>query len=190
MKQRTWQESLQVLQAGNQRFLKREHGELQHHIRPLHEFEKGQNPYAVVLCCSDARVSADILFDQYIGDLFVIQNAGNVCDDAVLGSIQYAIKYLKTPLVVVLGHSLCGAVTAAHTDKTEKGPLRKIVKKIDEHVIEDGDIEDSTINHAKATAATIRQSLEKLNLLHQEDGFELAVLAAYYDICKGTLCWT
>lgn len=73
----------------------------------------GQQPFAVVLGCSDSRVPVEELFDQGIGDLFVIRNAGNIVDDVVLGSIEYAAQHLGVPLVLVLGHTSCGAVTAA-----------------------------------------------------------------------------
>jgi carbonic anhydrase len=75
----------------------------------------GQKPHAVVLTCSDSRVPPEILFDQGLGEIFVIRVAGNVADPMVLGSIEYAVEHLGTPLVLVLGHERCGAVTAAAT---------------------------------------------------------------------------
>lgn len=74
---------------------------------------RGQHPVAVVLGCSDSRVPPELIFDQGIGDLFVLRTAGHVVDDAVLGSMEYAVAHLKVPLVMVLGHSDCGAVKAA-----------------------------------------------------------------------------
>jgi carbonic anhydrase len=73
----------------------------------------GQNPFALVLGCSDSRLPAEILFDQGVGDLFVVRTAGHVLDTAVLGSIEYAVAMLEIPLIVVLGHDGCGAVAAA-----------------------------------------------------------------------------
>ena len=114
----TWQESLAVLKNGNKRFIQNKmHDILQHDLKLLSET---QNPHTVILCCSDSRVSPDIIFDQSLGNLFVIQNAGNVSDTSVLGSIQYAIQHLKTPLIIVLGHTCCGAVTASHQNKKIK----------------------------------------------------------------------
>lgn len=73
----------------------------------------GQSPGVAVLCCSDSRVAPELLFDEGLGQLFVVRLAGNVVDDAVLGSLQYAIQHLAVRMILVLGHSACGAVTAA-----------------------------------------------------------------------------
>ena len=73
----------------------------------------GQQPFAIILSCADSRVPPEIIFDQGLGDLFVIRVAGNVLDDVILGTIEYAVEHLHTPLVMVLGHDKCGAVTAA-----------------------------------------------------------------------------
>lgn len=105
-------EVLDRLKAGNQRFID---GNLEH--RTLDEFARikmsaTQNPCAIILGCSDARVPAEMIFDQGIGDLFVIRVAGNVVAPSQVGSIEYAVKQFGTPLVVVLGHADCGAVTA------------------------------------------------------------------------------
>ncbi len=72
----------------------------------------GQHPFAVILCCSDSRVPPEIVFDQGLGELFVVRTAGNVVDDVVLGSIEYGAEHLGIPLIVVLGHEKCGAVKA------------------------------------------------------------------------------
>lgn len=71
----------------------------------------GQHPFAAVLSCADSRVPPEIVFDQGLGDLFVVRVAGNITDDVVLGSLEYAVEHLHVPLVVVLGHYKCGAVT-------------------------------------------------------------------------------
>jgi carbonic anhydrase len=84
------------------------------------EVANGQKPFAAILGCSDSRVPPEILFDQGLGDLFVIRVAGNVVDDAVQGSIEYAVEELAVPLVMVLGQGRCGAVKAA-VDVVEKG---------------------------------------------------------------------
>jgi hypothetical protein len=77
------------------------------------ETAKGQHPFAIILTCADSRLSPEILFDEGIGDLFVVRNAGNLLDDHVLGSIEYAVEHLHATLIVVLGHTKCGAVSAA-----------------------------------------------------------------------------
>src|SRR5512139_387673 len=75
--------------------------------------DAGQQPYAIILSCADSRVPPEIIFDQGLGDVFVIRVAGNVLDDVILGTIEYAVEHMHTPLVMVLGHDKCGAVTAA-----------------------------------------------------------------------------
>lgn len=73
----------------------------------------GQSPYAIILCCSDSRVPPEIIFDQGLGEIFVVRVAGNVPDPIILGSVEYAADHLGSPLIMVLGHGQCGAVTAA-----------------------------------------------------------------------------
>jgi carbonic anhydrase len=90
----------------------------------------GQHPFAVVLCCSDSRVPPEILFNKRLGDLFVIRNAGNIVDDVVLGSIEYAVEHLGTQLVVILGHGSCGAVTATVNNASAQGHLGSILSRI------------------------------------------------------------
>lgn len=106
------QKALELLKEGNARFVSGALTPKDHYKEERQKLSEGQHPFAVVLCCSDSRVVPEILFDQQLGDLFVIRNAGNVVDLHVLGSIEYAVEHLGAPLVVVLGHSNCGAVTA------------------------------------------------------------------------------
>ena len=106
------EEAIQFLKDGNARFAD---GKSRHpHEAPdwRQSLEKGQHPFAVVLGCSDSRVPPELVFDQGLGDLFVIRVAGNVVDTDVTASIEYAIDHLDTKLIVVMGHSSCGAVTA------------------------------------------------------------------------------
>lgn len=105
--------SLKMLQDGNARFVS---GALQHPHQDAArrgDVASGQRPFAVILACADSRVAPEVVFDEGLGDLFVIRVAGNIADDAVLGSIEYAVEHLGSPLVVVMGHERCGAVTAA-----------------------------------------------------------------------------
>lgn len=98
--------------------------------RRLELRDKGQKPFAVVLTCSDSRVPPELLFDQSVGDLFVVRNAGNILDPVSLGSVEYAVDHLHTPLVLVLGHDKCGAVKAAVDGGEAPGSIDAIVKKI------------------------------------------------------------
>ena len=106
------QEALERLQAGNHRFVTEAFDSRSMTVRPA-ETADGQEPFAIILGCSDSRVPAEIVFDQSLGDLFVIRVAGNVVAPTQIGSIEFAASKFGTRLVVVLGHSRCGAVIAA-----------------------------------------------------------------------------
>jgi carbonic anhydrase len=91
----------------------------------------GQSPKAIILSCSDSRVGPELIFDQSLGDLFVVRTAGNVADPVALGSIEYAVDHLHSPLLVVMGHQQCGAVSAACSgEKMPSNNLDAIVEKI------------------------------------------------------------
>jgi carbonic anhydrase len=107
------EEALERLRAGNDRFVAGlQNDETQsHHVRRMLTAER-QSPFAIVLGCSDSRVPAEIIFDQGLGDLFVIRVAGNIVAPSQIGSVEFAVSRFDTPLVVVLGHSQCGAVLA------------------------------------------------------------------------------
>ena len=109
----TSSEARNRLMAGNKRFVEgtltaKDIGESR--IRDLSD--NGQHPFAVVVCCSDSRVPPEIVFDQGLGELFIVRTAGNVVDDVALGSVEYGAEHLGIPLIVVLGHEKCGAVRA------------------------------------------------------------------------------
>lgn len=91
---------------------------------------EGQRPFATIITCSDSRVPVEILFDQGIGELFVIRVAGNVCDTDEIGSIEYGVDHLSTPLFVVLGHTHCGAVTAVVNNAELHGSIPALVDNI------------------------------------------------------------
>jgi carbonic anhydrase len=105
--------ALAKLMAGNGRYVADapRHPDLDPARR--HAVASGQQPFATILACADSRVGPELIFDQGLGDLFVVRVAGNVVDDVVLGSIEYSVVHLGAPLVMVLGHQRCGAVTAA-----------------------------------------------------------------------------
>ena len=125
-------EALKVLQAGNERFVA---GKL-NSVTPEElaqrrsELAKGQQPFAVLVCCSDSRVGPEIVFDQELGNIFVVRTAGQVLDKAGIGSIEYAVAHLGSSLIMVLGHEHCGAVGAAVADAKEPGHIADIIKEI------------------------------------------------------------
>ena len=118
------------LMAGNGRFVAGKSEK--HDVVPLRKkLASGQSPSAIILSCSDSRVGPEIVFDQSLGDLFVVRTAGNVADPVALGSIEYAVDHLHSPVLVVLGHQKCGAVSAACSgDKMPSSNLTAIMDKI------------------------------------------------------------
>lgn len=127
------------LRDGNHRFVE---GEMRHpsqNTQRRQDSVAAQHPKAVLFGCSDSRVAAEIIFDQGLGDLFVIRTAGHIIDTAVLGSIEYAVHLLDTPLIVVLGHDNCGGVAAAvdalRTGEIPPGFLRDVVEKVSPSIL-------------------------------------------------------
>jgi carbonic anhydrase len=123
-----------ALKEGNERFVT---GEAEHPHQSIERragLTSGQKPIAVVLGCSDSRVAVEVVFDQGLGDVFVVRTAGHVLDAAVLGSIEYAVTVLDVPLIVVLGHQSCGAVAATISAIDEatvpSGHVREIVERV------------------------------------------------------------
>ncbi|MEJ2070741.1 MAG: carbonic anhydrase [Syntrophobacterales bacterium] len=126
----TAQEVWQQLLEGNQRFVKG--SPLSRNLPALREsLIKGQNPRAAVLCCSDSRVPAEFVFDQCLGDIFVVRTAGLVLEPTSLGSLEYAVAHLHVPLLVINGHEFCGAVTAAvHHPDLDESHITAVVRQI------------------------------------------------------------
>jgi carbonic anhydrase len=106
-------QGLQMLIDGNKRFVAGNLTSLSNLAQDRERLANGQSPFAVIVCCSDSRVPPELVFDQTLGQLFVVRTAGQVIDEAARGSIVYGVDFLKAPLLLVLGHSGCGAVEAA-----------------------------------------------------------------------------
>lgn len=157
------------------------------------ELAKGQHPFAIVVNCSDSRVAPEIIFDQGLGSLFVIRVAGNVVDPVVLGSIEYAAEHLHTPLLVILGHTQCGAVTAAVDTKGKpEGNIGAIVKKILPAVrraeAKGGSREEIIAGAIKENVLLVIDNIKKSPVLkHLIEKGELKVVGAIYDISTGVV---
>jgi carbonic anhydrase len=122
--------ALQRLKDGNDRFATDQLAKKSLGSARRQELAKGQWPLAVVLACADSRVAPELIFDQGMGDLFVVRVAGNVTSPEILGSIEYALTELKVPLIVVLGHEECGAVKAALSEEHLSGNLAKLIARV------------------------------------------------------------
>jgi carbonic anhydrase len=188
----------EVLREGNRRFAS-DHPR-HPHSNPYRRHEtatEGQHPFAIVVACSDSRVPVELLFDQGVGDIFVIRVAGNVCDMDEAGSIEYAVEHLGTPLVVVLGHSQCGAVKAVVEGAHEHGNLERLIAHIRPAVDAVRAREPSLTGEAFLDAAVrqnIWHSIEDLRSLSPDVRSlvavgKLRVVGAMYDIDSAQVEW-
>jgi len=150
----------------------------------------GQNPKAIIIGCADSRVPPELVFDQGLGDLFVLRVAGNIVDEALIGSIEYAVDHLKTPLIMVLSHTNCGAVGAAISTSVEDAPgsIGSLVEAI-QPAIENvrgqaGDFQD---NATKENARLVAESLKSEGTIIKKafESNKLEIVSAYYDIESG-----
>ncbi|RII27728.1 MAG: carbonic anhydrase [Geobacter sp.] len=126
------EEAWQKLLDGNKRYIESKMAACSESTPSAREsLTKGQKPYAIILSCSDSRLPPEIIFDKSMGEIFVIRVAGNIIDPVVLGSIEYGAEHLGSPLIVVLGHERCGAVTAAVEAKGKpEGNIGALIKAI------------------------------------------------------------
>lgn len=181
-------ESSKRLVLGNRRFV---NGETQHPHQTAEDrlaLAKGQKPFAVVVACSDSRVCPEIVFDQGLGDLFVVRVAGNTLGNLELGSIEYAVEHLGAKLVIIVGHEKCGAVGAAIQGGETHGHIGDVTAPIKPAVDATkgyaGDVLDAAVRYnAKyvADSLKIRDSLIKEQILKGE----VKVLGARYDLDSG-----
>jgi len=174
--------ALQMLIEGNKRFVQGKLTDKSDYKEERDALDNGQYPFAVVLTCSDSRAAPEIFFDQKLGDIFVIRNAGNVADTEALGSIEYAIEHLKTKLVVVCGHRHCGAVTAACSGGDFSPNVKRIVDHIKPAVDKGGDID-------KVVHSNVEVMVEKVKSDEVVRHLGVKVVGAYYDIHSGEVQW-
>ncbi|MYS08001.1 carbonic anhydrase [Streptomyces sp. SID6041] len=184
--------ALDALLAGNARFVSGTPDHPNQDAARRTELAPGQDPFAVILGCSDSRLAAEIIFDQGLGDLFVVRTAGHVLGTEVLGSVEYATSVLGARLVVVLGHDSCGAVAAARAAVEDGfaagGFIRDVVERVTPSILAartagltaDGDIIDEHIRH------TVGLMLDRSRLLSEQvESGEVAVVGLGYALSDG-----
>ena len=156
--------------------------------------KENQHPFAIVLGCADSRVPPETVFDQGLGDLFVVRVAGNVIDDQSLGSIEYAVDHLAVRLIVVLGHQRCGAVQAAKDTLAANGKapghIQSLVTAIEPAV--EATVKDDLEATVKANVKNVVQALRSSTpvLKAKIDAGELKVVGAYYSLDTGAVAFT
>lgn len=184
-------EAISRLVEGNARFVS---GRTLHPRRDAErraELAADQRPFAVILGCADSRTSPEVLFDQGLGDLFVVREAGNVVDDHAIGSIEYAVEHLEASLVVVLGHQRCGAVEAARDTLAARGHAHGHIESLVAAIRPA--VEATVGQDAEATCmANVRNVVQALRtcepILRQTvEGGQVRVVGASYDLKTGVV---
>lgn len=182
--------ALQQLMEGNKRFV---NTSLNH---PNQDGERrialgsGQAPFAAVLACADSRVPPEVLFDQGLGDLFVVRVAGNILNDQLLGSLEYAAAHLNTPLIVVLGHTSCGAIGAVAQGAELEGHIASLVPAIQPAVDkvrdQEGDLTDNAAREVARMTAIQLQESEPIMADLVKAG-KVKVVPAFYELESGEI---
>lgn len=181
--------ALAKLKEGNLRFAASEVSQSKPTAARRAETAQEQHPFAIILGCADSRTAPELIFDQNLGDLFVIRTAGNLVDDHALGSIEYAVAHLGARLVVVLGHQRCGAVKAALESDHAPGHIESLVRDIQPAVKaakgKPGDALSATVTeNARQVAAQIKQKAALGDLAK-----EVRIVYAVYDLDTGKIAW-
>lgn len=193
-------EALDRLQEGNRRFVVNIHNDALTSLSRRTELASGQEPFAIILGCSDSRVPAEIVFDQGIGDLFVIRVAGNVVASSQIGSVEFAAARFGTRLVVVMGHTQCGAVSATLAElqrpsKSQSPGLRSIVDRIRPSVEvllktelrhnDEALLKHAVLENIKASVNQLQHGSEIIEGLVQKN--ELLIVGAEYSLETGVV---
>lgn len=188
--------ALQLLKEGNDRFLNNTSVKRDYHYQ-VKETSKGQFPFAVILSCADSRIPTEIIFDQGIGDFFCTRIAGNFVNDDILGSMEFACKLSGAKLIVVLGHTACGAIKGA-CDNAKLGNLTVLLNKFKPAIAQvetEPDADRSSMNRKfvddvalKNVEITIKDIKNKSDILYEMfQNKEIDIVGAMYDIKTGSV---
>ena len=181
-----------ALKEGNGRFVAGQPAHPSQSIEDRARLAHSQKPTAVLFGCADSRVAAEIIFDQGLGDMFVVRTAGHVIDSAVLGSIEYAVTVLNVPLIVVLGHDSCGAVQATLTAIDEGvvpgGYVRDIVERITPSVLQGRHagltrVDEFEMRHVNDTVTQLR--VRSSSIAERLAAGTLAIVGLTYHLAEG-----
>ncbi|QFS42956.1 cynT, carbonic anhydrase [Nostoc sphaeroides CCNUC1] len=179
--------ALQKLMEGNQRFIDHQPQYPDQSALRLQEVAIAQHPFATILSCADSRVPAEIVFDQGIGDIFDVRIAGNIATHEAIGSIEYAVVLLGSPLLMVMGHERCGAVTAAVQNESLLGDISTFVKAIKPAVEKVKSQPGDAVENA--VVANVQYQIEQLKrsqlLTEQVRSGKLKIVGGRYDLDTG-----
>ena len=188
----TPEQAWRILAAGNARFMADEPAHPHQDVQFRHRVAARQHPFAIFVGCADSRVAAEIIFDQGLGDLFVVRTAGHVIDPSVLGSLEFGVAVLDCPLIVVLGHDSCGAVKAAmaamDSGEMPSGYLRELVERVTPSVVasyrrgaERADAVEA--EHVRQTVGLIQERSRVL--AERIDAGQMAIVGLTYALSEG-----
>jgi carbonic anhydrase len=178
----------QKLLEGNKRYVDAKLSHPNQTAQRRSEVATGQHPFAAIVSCSDSRVPPEIIFDQGLGDLFVIRLAGNIVDDAALGSLEYAVEHLGVEYIMVLGHERCGAVDAAVKGGETHGHISSLIKAIQPAVKKAKDLPGDVLENAvRANVTMVVQQLKSSGPILDElvKKHSLMITGARYDLDDG-----
>ena len=183
---------LAELKSGNEHHVAHRYQHPHESLDRLRELAGGQHPHAEILSCSDSRVPPEIVFDQGLGDLFIVRVAGNVATDTEIGSLEYGAEHLHIPLLVVLGHDSCGAVTAAVEAGPPEGHIAALVNLIKPAVEKSRSMPGDSVSNAvranvEMVVTQLRSSTPILSELVAHG--KLRIVGAVYSIKTGTVTW-
>jgi carbonic anhydrase len=182
-------QALEKLMSGNKRFVDRKTIDPNQDTARLTEVAQGQKPFAAIMCCSDSRVPPEIVFDQGLGDLFIVRDAGEVVTPEQIGSLEFGTLVLGAKILLVLGHEDCGAVKAAMLGDKVPGQIGTILAEIEPAVVDFKGQQENQEAVKKATEANVLLQLNKLKkspvLSELINSGSLKIVGAYYDLNKG-----
>lgn len=179
--------ALLKLKQGNERFIRFHMKHPDEYKARRMELIKSQHPFVAILSCSDSRVPTEIIFDQGLGDIFSIRNAGNVLDEHVMGSIEYAVEHLGVNLILVLGHESCGAVGAAMKEDKESKAIESLKESIEPAVKQckkanNYSYENIIKAHAKLDVEDILKDKELCEYMQKHN---VKIVPAFYSLTTG-----
>ena len=183
------EKALEKLIKGNERFVKLAQKHPDEDKKRRKEMLKGQHPFVIILSCSDSRVPPELIFDQGIGDIFEIRNAGNVLDDHVIGSIEYAVMHCGVKLIVIMGHQDCGAIAATLSGVSETKYIKSLEDSI-QPAVEDCKKKGIEVNSDNVVKAHVMQDINELleqdtELVKYMKEHDVQIIPAYYHLDTG-----
>ena len=186
----TPEKALTLLKEGNQRFVE-SRGEKRNLMDQMIQTSEGQYPFAVVLGCVDSRVPPEMIFDLGIGDIFSIRIAGNIVNEDILGSMEFASKVVGSKHILVLGHTGCGAIQGAHDD-VELGNLTGLLSKLKPAVeaVKKSSVQETEVDVNQIAEVNVRMTIHQIEqkspiLKQMLDNGEIGISGAMYDVATG-----